>query len=192
MLSKRFEDALAFAARQHTGQVRHNTGTPYLSHLLATCAIVLEEGGDETLAIGALLHDVLEDQPTSRTELRDTFGEDVYRIVHDCTDADVAERTRLTWWERKRAHLGRMSAAGDESLLVIAADKVCSLQSLLDDLDRFGPAMFEHSTRTAAELLWNYREILGVLRARLGDRPVVRRLSRLVDDFAALAVDRPR
>ena len=36
MLSARFERALAFAARQHTGQVRHNTGTPYVSHLLAT------------------------------------------------------------------------------------------------------------------------------------------------------------
>jgi len=193
MLSARFEQALAFAARQHGGQVRHNTGTPYVSHLLATCAIVLEEGGDETVAIGALLHDVLEDQPTSRSALRDTFGDDVYRIVHDCTDADATERTRLTWWERKRAHLGRMtSEAGDESLLVIAADKVCSLQSLVDDLHRFGPAMFARSTRTADELLWNYREILGVLAARLGDRPVVTRLRRLVDDFAALAVAPPR
>jgi (p)ppGpp synthase/HD superfamily hydrolase len=192
MLSARFEQALAFAARQHTGQVRHNTGTPYVSHLLATCAIVLEEGGDETVAIGALLHDVLEDQPTSRTTLRDTFGDDVYRIVHDCTDADAAERTRLTWWERKRAHLGRMtSEAGAESLLVIAADKVCSLQSLVDDLHRFGPAMFARSARTADELLWNYREILDVLSTRLGDRPVVTRLRRLVDEFATLATPPP-
>ncbi|WP_238011075.1 HD domain-containing protein [Dactylosporangium sp. AC04546] len=192
MLSARFEQALAFAARRHTGQVRHNTHTPYVSHLLATCAIVLEEGGDETTAIGALLHDVLEDQPTSRDELRDAFGDDVYRIVHDCTDADADERTRLTWWERKRAHLGRMGGVSDQSLLVIAADKVCSLQSLVDDLHRFGPALFATSARTADELLWNYREVLGLLASRLGDRPVVARLRRLVAEFTELAVPQPR
>ncbi|GGM22144.1 hypothetical protein GCM10007977_024120 [Dactylosporangium sucinum] len=135
---------------------------------------------------------MLEDQPTSREELRDAFGDDVYRIVHDCTDADADERTRLTWWERKRAHLGRMGGASDESLLVIAADKVCSLQSLVDDLHRFGPVLFATSTRTADELLWNYREVLGLLAARLGDRPVVARLRRLVGEFMELAVPQPR
>lgn len=192
MLSARFEEALAFAARRHGAQVRHNTGTPYVSHLLATCAIVLEEGGGETAAIGALLHDVLEDSPTGRGALREAFGDEVYRIVDDCTDADASQRRRLSWWERKREHLGRMAtAAGFESLLVIAADKVCSLQSLVDDLHRFGPALFERSARTADELLWNYREVLGVLEHRLGDRPVVTRLRRLVAEFADLAA-RPR
>ncbi|HTJ35136.1 MAG TPA: HD domain-containing protein [Dactylosporangium sp.] len=189
MLSPRFEEALAFAARQHGAQTRHNTGTPYVSHLLATCAIVLEEGGGETAAIGALLHDVLEDQPTGRGALREAFGEDVYRIVHDCTDADSVQRRRLTWRERKREHLGRMSTeAGAESLLVIAADKVCSLQSLVDDLHRFGPALFERSVRSADELLWNYREVLGVVESRLGERPVVVRLRRLVTEFQGLTV----
>ncbi|WP_433615708.1 HD domain-containing protein [Dactylosporangium sp. CA-139114] len=190
MLSPRFEEALTYAARRHGSQVRHNTGTPYVSHLLATCAIVLEEGGGETAAIGALLHDVLEDQPTGRGALRAAFGDEVYRIVHDCTDADADERRALTWRERKREHLGRMSSeAGAESLLVIAADKVCSLQSLVDDLHRFGPALFERSARTAGELLWNYREVLGVLERKLGDRPVVTRLRRLVGEFAAATGD---
>ncbi|WP_432988997.1 HD domain-containing protein [Dactylosporangium sp. CA-233914] len=170
--------------------MRHNTGTPYVSHLLATCAIVLEEGGGETAAIGALLHDVLEDSPTDRGALRERFGDEVYRIVHDCTDADAARRERMTWWERKREHLGRMrDEAGPQSLLVIAADKVCSLQSLVDDLHRFGPGLFERSARTATELLWNYREVLGVLERRLGGRPVVVRLRRLVGEFETLAVD---
>ncbi|MFI5909604.1 HD domain-containing protein [Dactylosporangium sp. NPDC051541] len=194
MLSPRFEEALAYAARRHGGQVRHNTGTPYVSHLLATCAIVLEEGGGETAAIGALLHDVLEDQPTGRGALRAAFGDDVYKIVHDCTDADVDERDRLTWWERKREHLGRMSSeAGPESLLVIAADKVCSLQSLVDDLHRFGPELFGGSVRSAGELLWNYREVLKILEGKLGNRPVVGRLRRLVAEFeAVVAVDPSR
>ena len=184
-LSQRFDDALVWAARRHVDQTRHNTRTPYISHLLATAAIVLEEGGDEELAIAALLHDVLEDQPTARAELRARFGAAVYQVVDDCTDADLAARAGSVWHERKVIHLRRMTGFDDRSLLVIAADKVCSLQSLLDDLERFGPGVFASSVRSGSELLWSYREVLGVLAPRLGERPVLQRLRRLVGDFAA-------
>jgi (p)ppGpp synthase/HD superfamily hydrolase len=190
-LSERFDSALAWAARSHMGQRRHNTNTPYVSHLLSTCAIVLEEGGDEDLAIAALLHDVLEDQPVARSELRDRFGPVVYQVVDDCTDADFATRAGSPRWrERRQSHVSRMAGFDDRSLLVIAADKVCSLQSLLDDLVRFGPGLFEHSARSVADLLWSYQEVLAVLTGRLGGRPVVVRLRRLVDDLAAQAARR--
>ena len=128
---------------------------------------------------------MLEDQPTSRAELRARFGEDVYRVVDDCTDADLGARAGSSWRDRKVSHVERMTGFDDRSLLVIAADRVCSLQSLLDDLDRFGPGLFEHSARSGAELLWSYREVLAVLTPRLGGRPVIGRLRRLVDDLAA-------
>lgn len=180
-LSPRFDAALMWAVEQHSQQKRHNTRTPYIGHLLATCAIVLEEQADESLAIAALLHDVLEDTDATRAELRERFGEDVYRIVDDCTDADLGERAETDWYQRKRAHLARLQQAGPDSLLVIAADKVASLQSLADDFIRFGPALLSRSDRSGKDLLDNYREIYQVLRPRLGDRPVVRRLAALLD-----------
>ena len=181
-----FEAALLFASERHAGQVRHNTATPYIGHLLATCAIVLEEGGEEHLAIAALLHDVLEDTATTRAEVRDRFGEDVYRIVDDCTDADQGERRAMSWPERKRAHLDRMAKSGTDSLLVIAADKVCSLQSLVDDLVRFGPSLFEHSAKNAGDLLSNYRDVYRTLQPGLGNRPVLRRLKALIGNLAEM------
>jgi len=183
---KNLEAALTFATQRHAGQVRHNTATPYVGHLLATCAIVLEEGGDEHLAVAALLHDVLEDTGTTRAELKEAFGEDVYRVVDDCTDADQGERKRMSWPERKRAHLERMARAKADSLLVIAADKVCSLQSLVDDLVRFGPSLFDHSAKDAQDLLSNYRDVYRVLQPRLGDRPVARRLKALIENLAEM------
>ena len=60
-LTRRFEQALIFATRKHAGQIRKGTGTPYISHLLSVAALVLEAGGNEDLAIAALLHDVVED-----------------------------------------------------------------------------------------------------------------------------------
>jgi (p)ppGpp synthase/HD superfamily hydrolase len=186
-LSTDFEAALTWAVRRHAGQQRHNSAAPYVSHLLATCAIVLEEGGDERQAIAALLHDILEDTPTSREELRRRFGPAVFQIVDDCTDADLGDRSGPDWRERKRRHLRRMAGFSAESLLVIAADKVSSLQTLVDDLVRSGPALFDHSARSGRELLDNYRDIHAVLEPRIGDRPVVHRLAALIRELAASA-----
>jgi (p)ppGpp synthase/HD superfamily hydrolase len=180
-----FEAALGWAVRRHAEQRRHNTATPYVSHLLTTCGIVLEEGGDEPLAIAALLHDVLEDTPTSHDEVRERFGTAVYQIVCDCTDADLSDRTTLNWSDRKREHLRRMAHVSQDSLLVIAADKVASLQSLVDDLMRFGPTLFDRSARTGRELLKDYSDVYDTIQPKLGDRPVTRRLAGLIEELAA-------
>ena len=87
-LSQKYTEALAYCASVHADQRRKGSPTPYLAHLLSVSALVLEDGGDETEAIAALLHDSLEDQPdrTSPEEIRRRFGEDVLRLVVACTD----------------------------------------------------------------------------------------------------------
>jgi (p)ppGpp synthase/HD superfamily hydrolase len=62
ILTDRFDRALLYATHVHGGQVRKGTSTPYVAHLLAVSATVLEYGGDEDLAIAALRHDSVEDQ----------------------------------------------------------------------------------------------------------------------------------
>ena len=46
----------------HAQQRRKLSGEPYLAHLLAVAALVMEHGGNEDEAIAALLHDAVEDQ----------------------------------------------------------------------------------------------------------------------------------
>jgi len=55
-LTRRFELALQFASGLHYSQCRKGTPVPYISHLMAVSALVLEAGGDEDVAIAALLH----------------------------------------------------------------------------------------------------------------------------------------
>jgi len=43
----RIFEGFRFAAKLHSAQRRKISGEPYLAHLLATAAIVLEHGGDE-------------------------------------------------------------------------------------------------------------------------------------------------
>ena len=61
-LSDQFNDALVYAARLHRDQPRKGKDIPYLGHLLGVASLVLEAGGDEEMAIAALLHDAVEDQ----------------------------------------------------------------------------------------------------------------------------------
>jgi hypothetical protein len=95
VLTDRFDRALLYATLVHGGQVRKGTSTPYVAHLLAVAATVLEYGGDEDLAIAALLHDSVEDQGgMARLEdVRNRFGERVARIVEACSDS-LADRVK--------------------------------------------------------------------------------------------------
>jgi (p)ppGpp synthase/HD superfamily hydrolase len=97
-----------YATHVHGGQLRKRTNTPYVAHLPAVAATVLEYGGDEDLAIAALLHDTVEDQGGRERleDVRNRFGERVARIVEACSDslADAGKGERKAHWrERKEA-----------------------------------------------------------------------------------------
>ena len=113
-LTDRFERALVYAAQVHGGQTRKGSTTPYLAHLLAVAATVLEYGGDEDSAIGALLHDAAEDQGgrARLADIRGRFGGRVAEIVAACSDSlEESGKAKPEWRLRKTAyidHLGEM------------------------------------------------------------------------------------
>src|SRR6266571_5004681 len=87
VLTDRFDRALLYATHVHGGQTRKGTSIPYVAHLLAVAATVLEYGGSEDMAIAALLHDAVEDQggEPRLSDIRNRFGNRVADIVHSCS-----------------------------------------------------------------------------------------------------------
>src|SRR4029077_635253 len=76
-LTERFARAMTFAWQVHGRQVRKKTGIPYMAHVLAVCALALEHGADEDVAIAALLHDAVEDSEdgaATRDQIEEQFG----------------------------------------------------------------------------------------------------------------------
>jgi GTP pyrophosphokinase len=72
--------AYVFAANRHQGQIRRS-GEPYFTHPLTVAWMLAEmELDEETIAAG-LLHDLLEDTPTTAEELELEFGSEVARLV---------------------------------------------------------------------------------------------------------------
>jgi len=60
-LTGRFDEAFAYTHETHAGHTRKGSGVPYLGHLMGVASIVIDDGGSEDEAIGALLHDAAED-----------------------------------------------------------------------------------------------------------------------------------
>lgn len=75
------------ASRAHAGQLRLS-GEAYIHHPLAVAKTLADQGFDETVISAALLHDVLEDTSESFTHLKETFGDDVARLVESLTKLD--------------------------------------------------------------------------------------------------------
>src|SRR5882672_4990026 len=110
-LGPRLQRAFRYAAEKHAGQTRKKTAVPYLSHLIAVASLVLEAGGDEDLAIAALLHDVVEDcggAPVLKA-IRKRFGKRVAKIVDGCTDSDSFPKP--PWLERKQTYISHLKKA---------------------------------------------------------------------------------
>src|SRR5436305_4958905 len=141
--SRQFEEALIYATRAHGNQTRKKTGIPFIAHILGVTAIAFEYGANETEAIGALLHDTVEDCGGAERlrDIREKFCEDVARIVDGCTD--TYETPKPPWLERKRAYIEHLKDSDSSIRLVSASDKLHNKRAILAELRLHGPEVFD-------------------------------------------------
>lgn len=185
-LTRRFEEALVYAAQLHSAQERKVSGVPYVAHLLAVASLVLEHGGTEDEAIAALLHDAIEDQggAATREEIRRRFGDDVTAIVEGCSDADTVPKP--PWRARKEAYLAHLPTASPSVRMVSAADKLHNCRSILADYRQLGESVWERFKGGRDGTLWYYRSLLDAYRAS-GSTALVEELARVVEEIERLA-----
>lgn len=119
----RFFDEIELLARElHGSQKRKYTGEPYVNHTVNVAKIVKDYGGDEAMVYASILHDVLEDTPTTESELLDKLmailldtklSMDVLRLVKELTDVytkeDFPDVNRKGRKEMEAIRLGRIS-----------------------------------------------------------------------------------
>jgi (p)ppGpp synthase/HD superfamily hydrolase len=161
--SNAFENALAYAARLHAGQMRKGSDTPYISHLLAVTSIALDHGATENEAIAALLHDAVEDQGGQETleEIRHQFGNQVAEIVAACSDTD--ELPKPPWRERKEAFVERLRTEPYSVRLVVAADKLHNVNDVLRNYRILGDDLWRHFKGGRNGTLWYYQAVTRAL-----------------------------
>jgi (p)ppGpp synthase/HD superfamily hydrolase len=178
-LGRRFEQALLFATRKHAGQHRKGTAVPYVAHLLSVASLVLEAGGDEDLAMAALLHDVVEDcggAPMLK-EIRRRFGKRVAHVVDGCTDTDLDPKP--PWRQRKEDYIAHLRTADADTRLVSAADKLHNVRSIVAAYREIGDRVWERFHGKRDGTLWYYRSLLDEFQ-RKKSSPLIRELERAV------------
>ena len=184
-LGQRFQKALLFAAQKHAGQARKVSTIPYIAHLMAVAALVLEAGGDEDLAIAGLLHDVVEDCGGEKMlqQVRRRFGARVATIVDGCTDTYVIPKP--AWRDRKQAYISRLKKEGSDTRLVSAADKLNNLRSILSDYRELGESVWSRFHGGRDGTVWYYRTLLDEF---MRDKPnrITRDLDLAVHELEAL------
>lgn len=181
MLTDRYKTALQFAATVHDRHLRKGTEIAYLSHLISVSALVMENGGSETEAIAALLHDAIEDRGEDywsgflvkpregrdalKRDIKLLFGSEVLHIVEHCTDDEylpggrAAKKGTLAEWKKRKAqyHAGLARQSDPAVLRVSSADKLHNARAILADYEVQGDELWQRFTaKSKKHQLWYY------------------------------------
>lgn len=156
----RLEKAIYFATQCHSGQVRKGSSLPYILHPLEVMQILVSMEADTNLLIAGLLHDVIEDAGVTRGEIEEQFGTDVADLV-----AAHSEDKSKSWQGRKQTTIDELKSASYRVKMLVMADKVANLRSMVMDEKKLGEQLWERFRAPKEKQAWYYKGV----RDELGD-----------------------
>ena len=125
-------EAIAYAKERYGDQRRPSDGGSYVLHPLEVASLLERSGYSDEVVAAAVLHDVLEDTETDRSELDARFGERVGELVALVSDDPAIEDEE----QRKDETRERVRRAGGAAAAVYAADKISKVRELRTLLER--------------------------------------------------------
>ena len=167
--------------------MRKGTRIPYFAHLLGVASIALEYGANEDEAIGALLHDAVEDAGGEKRleDIRRHFGQAVADIVKGCTDTD--QTPKPPWAPRKLAYIAHIPTASTAVCLVSAADKLHNARAILRDLRRLKEKLWPRFKGKKKGTIWYYGALIAAYRKKKVHPELIDELDRVVTEIEFLA-----
>ena len=115
------EKAYNMANDAHKGVCRRS-GEPYICHPLAVARLVLDLGMDSESIAAALLHDVVEDTPTTLTDLTAAFGEEVAALVDGVTKLTKIQFSNIEELQAENLRKMLLAMSRDVRVMII---KLC-------------------------------------------------------------------
>ena len=123
----RLIQAIHFSAEAHRNQRRKDSAkTPYINHPIEVMYLLSAAGVEDIDTLcAAVLHDTIEDTSVHYAYLVYAFGENVARIVMECSDDKTLPKV-----ERKKKQIRHTHEISTAAKLVKAADKLSNVSSL--------------------------------------------------------------
>jgi (p)ppGpp synthase/HD superfamily hydrolase len=145
------------ASEWHKKQTRKDSDkTPYINHPIEVAEFLTFNGiTDRDVIIAAYLHDVVEDTDGTYEDIRVLFGDNVTKIVEECSDDKGLDKIK-----RKEEQIKHASHISDSAKLVKAADKYSNIRGLLET-----PPAFWSKDEIIGYVHWGFsvcRKISGV------------------------------
>lgn len=127
--SGEIQRAFNFAARAHGERKRHS-GEPYIVHPTATAIVLANMRMTFPVVTAGLLHDVLEDTPTSEETIRKEFGADVAHMVVGVTKLGTLKYRGIERYAENLRKMFLAMAADIRIVFIKFADRLHNLSTL--------------------------------------------------------------
>ena len=168
---QQLEKACAYAFFAHDGQTR-KSGEPYITHPIAVATELARWHMDIQALSAGLMHDVLEDTPVTKEQMRETFGETIAEMVDGLSKL---ENLKFDTADSKAAHQAesfrKLIMAMTRDIRVI----IVKLSDRLHNMRTLGAKSSASRRRIATETL----EVYAPIANRLGLNHVYRELQDL-------------
>ncbi len=124
------EAAFEVARAAHEGQTR-KSGEPYITHPLAVATILAQWHLDAQALIAAILHDVVEDTPTTKDDIAKQFGKAVAELVDGVSKLDKLQFATLEEAQAENFRKMLLAMARDVRVILIKlADRLHNMRTL--------------------------------------------------------------
>ena len=127
---ERVEAAYVMARDAHEGQTR-KSGEPYITHPLAVATLLAQWHLDAQALIAAILHDVVEDTPTTKDDIAKQFGQAVADLVDGVSKLDKLQFATLEEAQAENFRKMLLAMARDVRVILIKlADRLHNMRTL--------------------------------------------------------------
>lgn len=168
----KIEKAIEFAFKAHEGQVRKDSGIPYITHPLCVARLhSLLFSSIEKLLLACVLHDVVEDTKYEISDIMKLFGAGVASIVDELTSPKKIKNKEIYWKIF-------VTGVSNDALNIKFCDRFCNIQDFASCNPEYarkyalqGKAIFEEFFRrnpdTNTFFINQLEDQIGLLRGRL-------------------------